>query len=176
LAYAANDPINKYDPDGEFAIQAFIGGTIGAGIEVVKIKASGGDVFTKAGLSQVGKGALVGAAAATLGPAAGLAAKGLGATKATATGVGVVADVVGQPAVAVAGEAILSGDTQSTTAEKAVAGLGGEAGAVAGTLVDQGTPSGGGKVGALIKAGATVGSAVLAGQAVDAVIPKEEPR
>ena len=93
--------------------------------------------------------------------------------------VGLVADVVGQPAIAVAGEAILFGDVQSSTADKAFAGLGGEAGALAGTAVgqaaEQSNLGGGGGRGAVVKAVATVGSAVLSGQAVDALSNAVKP-
>ena len=62
-AYTGNDPVNFTDPSGETAlIGAFVGGVI----EVIEIKARGGDILSKEGLLQVGKGVALGAVGAGL--------------------------------------------------------------------------------------------------------------
>jgi RHS repeat-associated protein len=80
-AYVANDPINNYDPDGRLCVPCVTGGigaVVGGGVEAYKIHRAGGDIFSKDGLKQIGRGALIGGAAGVTGSFAGAGASAIG--------------------------------------------------------------------------------------------------
>ena len=76
-SYALNDPVNNIDPDGRACVPCItgaIGGAIGGGVEIYKIKSGGGKILSRNGLSQIGKGIGIGAVAGATGGVASTAA------------------------------------------------------------------------------------------------------
>ncbi len=181
-AYVTNDPINKIDPDGEFAmlitgaVGAVVGGAVGGGIEAYKQhKANPGRKLDwgKIG-SRAGKGAFVGGAVGLTG---GAAAGVVGLTGATGAG---AAATIALPSAAVAatGNAIvgITNDIADGAAAETIgrngsinmatgalgAGIGGGASPIIGKALTKASAFGG--------AGNLNGAGVIAGEALGAAV------